>query len=73
MPSSGKIELSVIEDGTTDHLIESLIRLHMRDPEKRYFLTLKKDYQIYGAVFRKQIEELTIKNNKRIVELGVDL
>ena len=45
----------------------------MKDPHKRYFLTLKKDYQVYGALFRKQVETMSIRNNKRIVELGVDL
>ena len=59
--------------GVTDHLMDSLIKLHLRDPHKRYFLTLKKDFQIYGAVWKKQIETMDIKNNKRIVELGVDL
>ena len=53
--------------------MDSLIKLHLRDPHKRYFLTLKKDFQIYGAVWKKQIETMDIKNNKRIVELGVDL
>ena len=68
-----KIEITVIDQGVTDHLMDSLIRLHMRDPHKRYFLTLKKDYQVYGALYKKQIETMSIKNNKRIVELGVDL
>jgi hypothetical protein len=72
-PASAKIEITVIESGVTDHLLNSLIRLHNRDPHKRYFMTLKKDYQIYGAVFRRQIETMTFKNNKRIVELGVEL
>ena len=53
--------------------MNNLIKMHMRDPHKRYFLTLKKDYQVYGALFRKQIETMSIKNNKRIVELGVEL
>lgn len=53
--------------------MNSLIRLHERDPHKRYFLTLKKDFQIYGAIWKKQIETMEIKNNKRIVELGVEL
>ena len=63
----------MIDKGVTDHLMNSLIRLHERDPHKRYFLTLKKDFQIYGAVWKKQIETMEIKNNKRIVELGVEL
>lgn len=67
------IEISVIDSGVTDHLMNNLIKMHMRDPHKRYFLTLKKDYQVYGALFRKQIETMSIKNNKRIVELGVEL
>ena len=71
--AGARIDITVIEDGVTDHLMESLIKLHMRDPHKRYFLTLKKDYQTYGAVFKKQIETMSIQNNKRIVELGVDL
>lgn len=53
--------------------MNGLIKIHLRDPNKRYFLTLKKDYQVYGQVYLKQIESMTIKNNKRIVELGVDL
>lgn len=68
--SAARIEISVIDQGVTDHLLESLIRLHERDPHKRYFLTLKKDYQVYGALYKKQIETMSIKNNKRIVELG---
>jgi hypothetical protein len=68
-----KAEIYVIDSGVTDRLINNLIKMHMRDPNKRYFLTLKKDYQVYGALFRKQIEEMSIKNNKRIVELGVEL
>jgi len=71
--AEAKIEITVIDQGVTDHLMDSLIRLHMRDPHKRYFLTLKKDYQVYGALYKKQIETMSIKNNKRIVELGVDL
>lgn len=70
---AGRIEISVIDSGVTDHLLDSLIKMHLRDPHKRYFLTLKKDYQVYGAVWKKQIETMSIKNNKRIVELGVDL
>lgn len=70
---AGKIEITVIDNGVTDHLMEGLIKIHLRDPHKRYFLTLKKDFQVYGQVYKKQIETMTIKNNKRIVELGVDL
>lgn len=66
-----KVEISVIESGVTDHLINNLIKMHMRDPHKRYFLTLKKDYQVYGAVWKKQIEKMSIKDTKRIVELGI--
>ena len=69
----GKNEVTVIESGVTPHLMDVLIKLHMGDPDKRYFLTLKKDYQVYGALFRKQVETMTIRNNKRIVELGGDL
>lgn len=68
-----RAEISVIESGITEHLINSLIKMHIKDPGKRYFLTLKKDYQVYGALFRKQVESMSIKNNKRIVELGVEL
>ena len=71
--AEARIEISVIDSGVTDHLMNNLIKMHMRDPHKRYFLTLKKDYQVYGALFRKQVETMSIKNNKRIVELGVDL
>ena len=71
--AEARIEISVIDSGITDHLMNNLIKMHMRDPHKRYFLTLKKDYQVYGALFRKQIETMSIKNNKRIVELGVEL
>lgn len=71
--AEARIEITVIDEGVTDRLMEQLIRMHMRDPHKRYFLTLKKDFQVYGALFKRQIETMTIKNNKRIVELGVDL
>ena len=71
--NTGKIEITVIDPGVTDHLMNGLIKIHLRDPHKRYFLTLKKDYQVYGQVYKKQIETMTIKNNKRIVELGIDL
>ena len=71
--AAARIDITVIDKGVTDHLMYSLIKLHLRDPHKRYFLTLQKDFQIYGAVWKKQIETMDIKNNKRIVELGVDL
>lgn len=71
--AAARIDITVIDKGVTDHLMDSLIKLRLRDPHKRYFLTLKKDFQIYGAVWKKQIETMDIKNNKRIVELGVDL
>lgn len=71
--AAARIDITVIDKGVTDHLMDSLIKLHLRDPHKHYFLTLKKDFQIYGAVWKKQIETMDIKNNKRIVELGVDL
>lgn len=67
---AGRIEISVIENGVTDHLIESLVKSHMRDTHKRYFLVLKRDYQSYGALFRRQIETMSIRSNRRIVELG---
>lgn len=66
-------EITVIDSEVTDHLINNLIKMHLRYPQKRYFLALKKDYQVFGAAWRKQIETMSIKNNKRIVELGVDL
>ena len=44
---AGRIEISVIDSGVTDHLLDNLIKMHLRDPHKRYFLTLKKDYQVY--------------------------
>ena len=53
--------------------MSNLIKIHLKNPHKRYFLTLKKDYQVYGSIWRKQIETMSIKNNKRIVELGTDL
>lgn len=71
--SEGRTEVSIIDSDVTDHLINNLIKMHMRNPDKRYFLTLKKDYQIYGALFRKQVKTMAIRNNKRIVELGVEL
>lgn len=71
--AAARIEITVIDSGVNDHLLTNLIKMHLMDPHKRYFLTLKKDYQVYGALYKKQIETMTIKNNKRIVELGVDL
>ena len=71
--AQARIEISVIDHDITDHLLDGLIKIHLRDPHKRYFLTLKRDYQVYGQVYKKQIETMDIKNNKRIVELGVDL
>lgn len=68
-----KIEVTVIDSDVTDYLINNLIKMHIKYPDKRYFLTLKKDYQVYGALFRKQVETMSIKSNRRIVELGVDL
>ena len=50
--AAARIDITVIDKGVTDHLMDSLIKLHLRDPHKRYFLTLKKDFQIYGAVFQ---------------------
>lgn len=70
---AARIEITVIDEGVTDHLLENIIRLHLRDPHKRYFITRKKDYQKYGPIFKKQIETMSIKNNKKIVELGVEL
>lgn len=67
----GKIEVTIIDSGITDHLISNLIRMHSRDPEKRYFFTRKKDYQIYGAAWRKQIIMAGGINNKHILELGI--
>ena len=68
-----RIDISVIDSGVTDQLMKGLIMLHMRDPHKRYFLTNKKDYQKYGALMKKQIETMSIQNNKKIVELGGEL
>ena len=70
---TGRAEINVIDFDVTDHLISSLIKMHQRTPNKRYFLALKKDYQVYGSVWKKQIETMSIKNNKRIVELGIEL
>ena len=71
--AAARIEITVIDSGVNDHLLTNLIKMHLMDPHKRYFLTLKKDYQVYGALYKNQIETMTIQNNKRIVELGVDL
>lgn len=68
-----RIDISVIESGVTDQLMKRLIMLHMRDPHKRYFLTKKTDYQKYGALMKKQVETMSIQNNKKIVELGGEL
>lgn len=68
-----RIDISVIDSGVTDQLMKWLIMLHMRDPHKRYFLTNKSDYQKYGALMKKQIETMSIKYNKKIVELGESL
>lgn len=70
---AAKIEISVIDSGVTDDLLKKLIRLRHIDTHRRYFLTTKKNYQKYGAIMKKQIETMSIRNNKRIVELGVDL
>lgn len=40
--AAARIDITVIDKGVTDHLLNSLIKLHERDPHKRYFLTLKK-------------------------------
>ena len=40
--AEARIEISVIDSGVTDHLMNNLIKMHLRDPHKRYFLTLKK-------------------------------
>lgn len=68
-----RIEISVIESGVTDHLVQGLVRLRSIDMHKRYFLTTKKNYQKYGALFKKQIETMSIQNGRRIVELGGDI
>ena len=67
-----RIDISVIDSGVTDQLMKG-IALHMRDPHKRYFLTSKSDYQKYGALMKKQVETMSIQNNKKIVELGRSL
>ncbi len=69
----GNPEITVIDSDVTDHLINNLIKTHLRDPDKRYFLALKKDYQVYGTFWKGQINRMLIHNNKRIVELGIEL
>lgn len=71
--ASAQIVISVIESDVTDHLLQGLIRLRMRDTNKRYFLTTKKNYQKYGALLRKQVETMSIQMKRIIVELGPDL
>lgn len=71
--AAGKIEISVIESGVTERFLQSLLRLKERDTHKRYFLTTKNNYQKYGAVFKKQIETMSVRNSRRIVELGTDI
>lgn len=68
-----RIDIMVIDSGVTEQLLKGLVMLHTRDPHKRYFLTNKKDYQKYGALMKKQIETMSIQNNKKIVELGGEL
>lgn len=68
-----RIEITVIDSGVTDQLMKGLVMLHMRDPHKRYFLAKKTDYQKYGALMKKQIETMSIQNNKKIAELGGEL
>lgn len=70
---AARIEISVIDSGVTDDLLKKLIRLRHIDTHRRYFLTTKKYYQKYGVMMKKQIETMSIKNNRQIVELGVDL
>lgn len=67
----GRMEVTVIDSGITEHLISNLIRMHSRDPEKRYFLSLKKNYQIYGAAWRKQIAITGRINSRHILELDI--
>lgn len=67
----GKMEVTVIDSGITENLINSLIRIHLRNPEKRYFLLTKKVYQMYGAVWRKQIAMTGRINSRHIFELGI--
>ena len=68
-----RIDITVIDSGVTEQLMKGLIMLHMHDPHKRYFLTKKTDYQKYGALMKKQVETMSIQNNKKIVELGGEL
>lgn len=71
--AAARIDISVIDSGVTDQLMKGLVLLHMRDPHKRYFLTRKVDYQKSGALMKKQVETMSIQNNKLIVELGGEL
>ncbi len=68
---NGRIEVTIIDSGITEHLIDKLIRIHSKDPEKRYYICMKKDYQIYGAVWKKQIAMTGEINCKCIFELGI--
>ena len=68
-----RIDITVIDSGVTDQLMKRLVMLHMKDPHKRYFLIKKTDYQKYGVLMKKQIETMSIQNNKHIVELGDEL
>lgn len=67
----GNIEVVVIDSGITGYLIDKLIRIHSKDPEKRYYICMKKDYQIYGAVWKKQISMTGRINNRYIFELDI--
>ena len=67
----GKMKVTVIDSGVTENLINNLIRMHLRDPKRRYFLARKKDYQMYGAVWRKQIAMTGRINSRHIFELGI--
>lgn len=69
--AEGKVEIYAIESGVTDSLLKGLLRLRAHDTHKRYFLTTRRDYQKYGAAFREQIRTMSVKANKRIVELDV--
>ncbi|MCI9448335.1 MAG: hypothetical protein HFH36_13395 [Lachnospiraceae bacterium] len=67
---TARIDITVIDSGVTEQFMKGLVMLHMRDPHKRYFLANKTDYQKYGALMKKQVEAMSIQNNKKIVELG---
>lgn len=67
----GKIEMAVIDSGITEHLINSLIRMHSRDPKKRYFLLEKKIYQIHGPSWWKMMIMTDGINGRDIFELGI--